>query len=481
MAQFIFNSGESRVPGQEAAQKASYDVQGAKTPLGVGGTARADGKATLVPGADQAGRAGEAPSLFSDGSRKVDAGPDYTYSRIRLHKKDEVNIYAQQQDERLGMDKRIPPLIAMAVATIIVFFIGCTLPTQMFYNVTFLHTTPAELLDQFQSMVGGFFTFITGGDSLYASYAWETLAALLAGAALGLSGGVYQGAMKNALASPSTLGVTQGGALGIIIYGVFMYNGEYTGRMSGYSEWVSSLSTAEAISEVYGQFIGGMIGCFIVVAAICALAAVAGHGKISNVSLVIAGQVFASVIALVIQWIKYYLMQFSDNPELVQLLENAQSASFTGSYQASTMLVFAIPLIICMAGVFALSGKLSLLSFSDEEARSMGISTARVRYTMIALCTLLTALVVSYVGMIGFVGFMVPHIARRFIGPDFRYLLPACALLGALLVVAVHSISTLGLPGLEVGSTGLITSIIGCIAFLMTALRQRGNSSGQWL
>ena len=143
--------------------------------------------------------------------------------------------------------------------------------------------------------------------------------------------------------------------------------------------------------------------------------------------------------------------------------------------------VFAVPLIACMVVIVLMAPRLTLLAFNDEEARSMGISTATTRNVMVAICTVMTALVVSFCGAVGFVGFMVPHIARKVIGPDFRFLLPACALLGAAMVCVTFYISELGIPWIANGSTGVITSIVGCAAFLVMALKNRGAASGDWL
>ena len=109
----------------------------------------------------------------------------------------------------------------------------------------------------------------------------------------------------------------------------------------------------------------------------------------------------------------------------------------------------------------------------------MGISIGRTRNTMVALCTILTALVISFCGPIGFVGFMVPHLARRIVGPDFRFLLPASAALGAIMVVFVHMVTFLGIPGVATGSTGVVTGLVGCAMFLVMAVR-RGARDG-WL
>ena len=143
--------------------------------------------------------------------------------------------------------------------------------------------------------------------------------------------------------------------------------------------------------------------------------------------------------------------------------------------------MFAIPLIACMAAILLMSGRLTLLAFNDEEARSMGISTTRTRNVMVALCTIMTALVIAFCGVVGFVGFMVPHIARKIIGPDFRFLLPACALLGAIMVCVTYYISELGIPWIQSGSTGVITSVVGCISFIVIAVRNRGAASGEWI
>lgn len=71
--------------------------------------------------------------------------------------------------------------------------------------------------------------------------------------------------------------------------------------------------------------------------------------------------------------------------------------------------------------------------------------------------------------------------ARKMVGPDFRYLLPVCALLGALMVTGVFYLTQLGIPFITAGGTGVLTSLIGCIAFLIIAVRGRRSAGGEWL
>ena len=479
MAKISFGtSAPTQAPGQTDAGKPS----------------RARGGGAAVPGQeDAAGRRraqeakraeSQANSVFGSADDKADFGPDYSYRRIRFHKNDEVNPYAAEQDRRYGMDERLSKLIVMGVALFAIFFLVCILPTNVFDPVARTDHTIGTLAGEVASSFQGLIVFFTGNDTMYSTYVFTVIVTLLAGAAMGLSGGVFQGAMKNALASPSTLGVTSGGTIGVIIYAVFVapntIGATFQGSITDYSEQVAQMDMFQYVMEMYGSFLSSLIGCVAVVFLVMSIALIAGKGKVSNASLVIAGQVFTAAIGVFISWIREYLTIQGD-ATMLSVLQNAQSSTFTGSYNLVSVAVFAVPLIACMVVIVLMAPRLTLLAFNDEEARSMGISTATTRNVMVAICTVMTALVVSFCGAVGFVGFMVPHIARKVIGPDFRFLLPACALLGAAMVCVTFYISELGIPWIANGSTGVITSIVGCAAFLVMALKNRGAASGDWL
>ncbi|MDO4502899.1 MAG: iron ABC transporter permease [Coriobacteriia bacterium] len=450
------------------------------------------GDGTVVPGqerakqqqAEQKAQAEkQATSLFAGADKKEDAGPDYTYKKIRFHKNDEVNPYAAQQDERYAMDPRIKKLIILAVVMAVVFFLACVLPTRVF-DVTRYDHTIGTLAEETAASVQGFIGFFLDPNTMYGTYMLTVLVTLLSGAAMGLSGGVYQGALKNALASPTTLGVTSGGVLGSIIFALVVYPNTlattYNGSASDLIQTMQNMSLPQLMLEQYGSFLCSLLGCLLVVAMVMSIALLSGRGKVNNVSLVVAGQVFASVITVVLTFVRNWYSVHGD-VQIATYLDQAQTTTFAGAYTLTSVAVFAIPLLICMAIVFLNSTKLSLLAFNDEEARSMGLSTTATRNLMVGTCTVLTALVISYAGPVGFVGFLVPHMARKLIGPDFRYLLPACALMGAIMVTAVFYVTNLGIPFIISGSTGVFTSLIGCIAFLVIALRGRRSSGGEWL
>ena len=446
---------------------------------------------SLVPGKEEAQREKrkktaadekQANSLFAaPGKKEADLGPDYGNQRIRLHKKDEINPYADAEDARHAMDPRFRTLIILGVVFVVVSLVAAVTPTAVFSFNRYDHTI-GGLMSEVAASFQGLIAALMGKSTMYTDHLFTIVATIIAGAAMGTSGGVYQGALKNALASPSTLGVTSGGTLGIIIFAIFVYPDtvhNYTGTMSGYTDLINQLDAYHYFMQYFGTFICSFIGCIVIVLIIMLMATIAGRGHLSNASLIIAGQVFTAVIGVVITWVRLYLTKYGTEDQIT-LLTQAQSVSFSGTYTLPVILAFGIPVLIILIIIFAMSGRLTLLAFKDEEAQSMGISTKATRNLMVVLCTLMTALVISFCGPVGFVGFMVPHIARNLIGPDFRFLLPACALIGSMLVSVVYVLTELSIPGLASGSTGTITSIAGCIMFLIMALRQRGSSNGQW-
>lgn len=425
----------------------------------------------------------QAQSLFKGDDGQAAFGPDYGYKRIRFHRNDEINPYADAQDARFGFDPRMRTIIILSVVCVVVFLLTCLLPTNIF-SVLRTDRTIGTLAGEFASSFQAFIAFFTNPNTMFGTHVFTVLVSVLAGAAMGLSGGVFQGAMKNALASPSTLGVTNGGTIGAIIYAVIIapatVGAVYQGSISEYSAQVAQMDTLAYIGEMFGSFLSSLVGCVVVVMLVMSIALIAGRGKVSNASLVIAGQVFGAAIGVVVSWMRTWLTYYGDETALT-VLTNAQSSTFTGSYNVISVAVFAIPLIICMVIIVLMSNRLTLLAFNEDEARTMGISVNRTRNFMVAICTIMTALVVSFCGAVGFVGFLIPHIARKMVGPNFRYLLPSCALMGGIMVCVIYYISVLGIPWIPEGSTGVITSVVGCAAFIVMAVRKRGAASGEWI
>ena len=122
--------------------------------------------------------------------------------------------------------------------------------------------------------------------------------------------------------------------------------------------------------------------------------------------------------------------------------------------------------------IMLLSNRINILSSGDESAKSLGIDANKLRIICLLLASLITASIVCYVGTIGFVGLVAPHIARIFVGSDNRYLIPAGASFGAMLMIIADYLGrTILSPAvLEVG---VVTAFIGGPLFLWLIIRQR--------
>ena len=132
-----------------------------------------------------------------------------------------------------------------------------------------------------------------------------------------------------------------------------------------------------------------------------------------------------------------------------------------------------IPIIVSIIPLLFLRWKLNVMTMGEEEARTIGVNTKKVRLIVIFCATLATAASVSVSGMIGWVGLVIPHFARMLVGADYRVLLPASMLLGSSFLLIVDNFSRM-LATQEI-PLGILTSFVGAPFFLYLILR-RGNN-----
>jgi iron complex transport system permease protein len=131
-----------------------------------------------------------------------------------------------------------------------------------------------------------------------------------------------------------------------------------------------------------------------------------------------------------------------------------------------------IPLFIGFIILYLLRWQMNILAMGDEEAQSLGLNPTRVRFIIIAGCTLLTSAAVSISGIIGWIGMIIPHMARMIVGPDNKILLPASVSLGASFLLLIDNISR-AVISIEI-PIGILTAVIGVPIFLY--LLRRGYS-----
>ena len=265
------------------------------------------------------------------------------------------------------------------------------------------------------------------------------LASVIVGAALSMSGAAYQGIFKNPLVSPDFLGVSSGACIGAAV--------------------AILLSLSATYISVFA-FIFGIVAVLITVA----IPAIMGNR--SNVMLVLSGIIVGTAMSSILGFIKYIA-----DP-------NTQLASITywtmGSFSYITLAdLFAVLPIIAIPGVILIlmAWWIDVLSMGEDEARTLGAPVGLIRGITIICATLLTAGSVCIAGTISWVGLIVPHFGRMAVGPSNRKLLPMCALLGGLFMLAVDTLTrTIGTTEMPVS---ILTGVLGAPIFCWLLFRQR--------
>lgn len=171
---------------------------------------------------------------------------------------------------------------------------------------------------------------------------------------------------------------------------------------------------------------------------------------------------------------------FQSGTSLVKLMADANDKLPTitfwlmgsfGSVSDDDMKAVIIPMVCGFLLLLLESWKLNVLSFGDEEARSMGIKTKRVRLVVIFASTLIVSCSVAVSGIVGWVGLVIPHLARALVGPNYRALLPASMVIGASYLLLVDNLARL-LATIEI-PIGILTSILGVPFFIFIFKRNQ--------
>ncbi len=368
-------------------------------------------------------------------------------------------------------------LSVMGVISLVILVLAMFLPAGLFLSdagefslAKLFAQTASNIKDSAAVFVG------SGASGMYSAIISQYIAAFLAGGALGLVGAVFQGAFKNPLASPSTLGVISGCLFGALVYCLFLMPdmiGAGTTSMSEISNSFANLSSIEYIWVAYGKSICALIGGLVVAIVALGVSRLAGSGIAGCVVLVVVGQVFTLVLGTFSSTLRYYF-EASGDVLRADLMESAQASAFTMFISLADLAFFALPLVLFMVVLLAMRNQMNVLAFSDDEAKTLGVDVGKFRGIVVLICTLCVGLVVGCCGPIAFVGFISPHVARRIVGPNFSVLMPASLFVGASFLVLVAFLGNQIDIDMDQG-LNLISTSIGCLVFLIVAFRGRGG------
>lgn len=394
--------------------------------------------------------------------------------KIQLHiKEEERNLFRDEHKRRYRMDHRSMNMCVLAVLTVIVFVAVLFLPNGMDSNN--LHISIAWWGDILQRNITDFTRLISGENAEYMDILVCRFTVIaLVGATLASSGAVYQGSLKNGLASPTTLGVQTGAVLGGTIYVLFLMP-ELEGivQTSDLSERLDALS----VFHRYEQSLFMIAGSLLAVAFVVTVARIAGRGKVSGLALILTGMMFSGTAGGIIGLVNYKLMLTETYGTKTYVLRYLMMGTFSNILTFEHLLLVGIPVTTGLIVVMLLRSRLNLLVFGEDEARVMGLRVDMTRNILVGTVTVMTAVVISFCGMIGFIGFIVPHMARRLTGPDFRWLLPASAMTGAIAMMVIYYVATVVNYS---DNINFMTSLIGGTAFLIVMIRSRRRSNADW-
>ncbi|MDD4834915.1 MAG: iron ABC transporter permease [Lutispora sp.] len=267
----------------------------------------------------------------------------------------------------------------------------------------------------------------------------RTIAAVIIGAALALSGATYQSIFKNPMVSPDLLGVSSGACVGaasaILLYG-------------------------SSIVIQICAFAGGLIAVAITLMIPRLIR------NESTTVLVLSGIVISSLMSSIMSIIKFVADTDTQLAEITYWM--------MGSFAMTTfesMLPVLPTILIPMAVILLMRYRLNVLSLGDNEAKSLGINLRTTRGMFILCSTLITASSVCLSGTIGWVGLVIPHTARMIIGSDNKRMLPIAMIFGGIFMLVIDILCrTITAAELRLG---ILTGVIGAPFFIFILFRQR--------
>ncbi|WP_028574562.1 FecCD family ABC transporter permease [Desulfonatronovibrio hydrogenovorans] len=281
----------------------------------------------------------------------------------------------------------------------------------------------------------------------------HALAALLAGAGLAAAGAAMQSILRNPLGSPFTLGISQAGAFGAAFAVMIMGSGVMQSTQVG----------AVTIANPYLTTIIAFIFCMIASMVIVAIARLRGA---TPEVMVLSGVALGSLFGAGTMFLQY----FADDVQLAAMV----FWTFGDVARAGWGEIRIMAAVVGVSVLFFIYNRwnYNAIDAGDETAKGLGVRVEVVRMAGMMVASLVTATIVSFLGIIGFVGLICPHIVRRVIGDDHRFLMPASCLTGGILLLASDTVARLMLAP-HVLPVSILTAFLGAPTFLYLLIRRR--------
>ena len=267
---------------------------------------------------------------------------------------------------------------------------------------------------------------------------------LIVGSCLGVAGAAMQSMIKNPLADPYTTGISSGASFGATL---------------AIGLGITVTGSAGSLGLILTAFFFSLIPAAVIIM-------VSSLRNTSAATMILAG------IAVM------YLFNACTTLIKLGISDESLSAVLQWSVGDLSQVTWSNCAVMCLftvagtAVLMAMSKKLNILITGDKNATALGLNAHRLRIVLLIIISLMAASVVCFTGIIGFIGLVAPHIVRIFLGSDNRYLIPASAAVGAVLLMVADLFSRVVIAPIFL-PVGVITAFIGCPMFLYLLIKQR--------
>jgi iron complex transport system permease protein len=279
----------------------------------------------------------------------------------------------------------------------------------------------------------------------------QALTAVMAGFGLAVSGAAMQSILRNPLGSPFTLGISQAAAFGAAFSVMFLGSG-------------AMHSTAADAVVVSNPYLTTSIAFFFSLVGVGVILLITRIRRASPEVMVLAGIAMGSLFSAGTMFLQY----FADDVQLAAMV----FWTFGDTARASWRELAFISVVVLLAFVYFMFNRwnYNAIDAGDETANGLGVVVRRVRIYGMLIASVTTAVIVSFLGIIGFVGLVCPHIVRRVIGDDHRFLIPGTCIMGGILLLSSDTVARIMLAP-NVLPVAILTSLLGAPVFVYLLIR----------
>jgi iron complex transport system permease protein len=279
----------------------------------------------------------------------------------------------------------------------------------------------------------------------------QSLSAIVSGAGLAIAGVAMQSILRNPLGSPFTLGISNAAAFGAA-FSVMVIG---TGAMH------STAADAVVISKPYMTTLSAFLFCLLATGVILAISKLK---RASPEVMILSGVALGALFTAGTMFLQY----FADDVQLAAMV----FWTFGDVARASWNELLVISIVTAAAAIYFIFNRwnYNAINAGDETARGLGVPVDQIRLVGMVIASFVTATIISFVGIIGFVGLVCPHMVRRVVGDDHRFLIPGTLITGGLLLLGADTVARIMLAP-HVLPVAILTAFIGAPVFIYLLIK----------